>query len=877
MSKLTHKKLLIIDLSNLIFRAFFAIRPLTSPEGVPVNAVYGVLTMLNKILDQHKPTHVLVAMDSKEDSFRKEEYADYKAHRTEAPDDLIPQFYLIDELIIKMKLPFLKMPRFEADDIIGSCVIQHGHEFEQVIIVSGDKDLMQFVNEKVNILDTMKDKLYTSSDVFEKMGVYPDQIVDYLSMVGDSSDNIPGVPGVGAKGAAQLLLEFKSLDGIYQNIEAINNKRLKNGLLENKHLADLSKKLVQIKTDMELNVSSDFYQYKLEIGDEFVAFITKLGFKNYLEKMGLKKTQKPIEPSKVQSSYKKIQELKDLDLITSGLWAMELISDDQSSQFSHPLFVFLSKEDNFVFIEFNKIHFEPRLFWQKLESISLVNWDLKNIYYQLIEHNCSLKRVDDRDIRQAFFILNPDLKNNEANVTKLILDQELPEIESLSPMIEMSEDQIQNIHHRLSSLLDLNNELNLKLAEKKLLYPYQNLDLPLIPVLAQIERHGVKIDQVHFQELSHEFSNLLAKIEAEVQAETGETFNLKSPKQVGFVLFEKLRLPVIKKTKTGYSTDAEVLEELSKLNLSSIPAKLLKYREVDKLLSTYVATLPKLISPKTNKLHTHYQLGNAATGRLSSDHPNLQNIPIRTEQGKRLRKGFIPDPGCVLLSADYSQVELRLLAHLSSDDVMVKAFLNDQDIHIQTASEIFEIPLDKVSKDQRNSAKAINFGLMYGQSSFGLSQTLGIPQNEAKNYINNYFHRFKGVKSYLDSLKELCEKTGYAETMFERKRYLPDIHSTNRQIKALAERVAINSPIQGSAADIIKKAMIEIDQEFKNNKIRSTMIMQVHDELVFNVYPEEFNWVKEKVQFFMENTVKLSVPLKVDMGSGANWLDLKDL
>jgi DNA polymerase-1 len=877
MSSLIHKKLLIIDLSNLIFRAFFAIRPLTSPEGVPVNAVYGVLTMLNKILDQHKPTHVLVAMDSKEDSFRKEEYADYKAHRTEAPDDLIPQFYLIDELIIKMKLPFLKMPRFEADDIIGSCVIQHGHEFEQVIIVSGDKDLMQFVNEKVNILDTMKDKLYSSQDVFEKMGVYPDQIVDYLSMVGDSSDNIPGVPGVGAKGAAQLLLEFKSLDGIYQNIEAINNKRLKNGLLENKHLADLSKKLVQIKTDMELKVSSDFYQYKLEIGDEFVAFITKLGFKNYLEKMGLKKQELKIEIVQSKKNFYKIEHQADLDLITPGLWSIELLTDDPLSQFAHAQFVFLLKEDNFLIIDFTKINFDQKIFWQKLNSISLINWDLKNIYYQFIEFKISLQRSEDRDIRQAFFILNPDLKNEESNLTKLILNQDLPPIESLSPMIEMSESQIQIIHQRLECLRALNQDLNNKLEEKKLLYPYQKLDLPLISVLAQIERNGVKIDQTHFQELSNEFSNLLVKIEKEVQEESGENFNLKSPKQVGFILFEKLKLPVIKKTKTGYSTDAEVLEELQKMNLSSIPSKLLKYREVDKLLSTYVSTLPKLISPKTHKLHTHYQLGNAATGRLSSDHPNLQNIPIRTEQGKRLRKGFIPDPGCVLLSADYSQVELRLLAHLSNDPVMVKAFLNDQDIHIQTASEIFEIPLDKVSKDQRNSAKAINFGLMYGQSSFGLSQTLGIPQNEARNYINNYFHRFKGVKSYLDSLKELCEKNGFAETMFERKRYLPDIHSTNRQIKALAERVAINSPIQGSAADIIKKAMIEIQQEFLSHKIKSTIIMQVHDELVFNVYPDEFNWVKEKVQFFMENTVKLSIPLKVDLGSGVNWLDLVDL
>jgi DNA polymerase-1 len=405
--------------------------------------------------------------------------------------------------------------------------------------------------------------------------------------------------------------------------------------------------------------------------------------------------------------------------------------------------------------------------------------------------------------------------------------------------------------------------------------PYDELDIPLIKVLAAMELEGISLNVSFYKELEHEFTRQVDEIEKEVQKIAGDKVNLKSPKQIGALLFEKLQLPVIRKTKTGYSTDAEVLNELAAMNLNPIPEMLLRYREVEKLLSTYVKALPMLVRGSTNKIHTHFNPSNAATGRLSSDNPNLQNIPVRTENGRKLRKGFIPSKGRELLSADYSQVELRLLAHFSQDKNMLEAFNRDLDIHKQTAAEVFEVPLDKVTKDMRNSAKAINFGLMYGQTSFGLSQTLHISQGEAKKYITSYFKNFSAVKSYLDGLKEKAEETGYAETLFGRKRVLPDIKSSNRQIKAMAERVAINSPIQGTAADIIKLAMINIQKVLQEKDLKSKMILQVHDELIFDVVPEEMETMKALVRDHMENAVNLTVKLKVEMGTGQNWYDLK--
>jgi len=479
------------------------------------------------------------------------------------------------------------------------------------------------------------------------------------------------------------------------------------------------------------------------------------------------------------------------------------------------------------------------------------------------------------DVAQAHFIINPEYRHDLSTITEEFLGFKIVDLKGQKDMLGMSDEEVQALGEKAQAILSLHKILRAKMKELDAERAYDDLDIPLIKVLASMELEGVCLNTSFYKELEGEFSKQIDEIEADVIKISGDKVNLRSPKQVGEFLFEKLQLPVIRKTKTGYSTDAEVLNELVALNVSPVPEMLLRYREVEKLLSTYVKALPAIIHPKTGKIHTHYQPSNAATGRLSSDNPNLQNIPVRTENGRKLRKGFVASKGRTLLSADYSQVELRLLAHFSQDENMLKAFKNDLDIHRQTAAEVFEVPLEKVTKDQRNGAKAINFGLMYGQTSFGLSQALRISQGEAKKYITSYFNNFQSVKSYLDGLKELAEQTGYAVTLFGRKRNLPDIKSTNRQIKAMAERVAINSPIQGTAADIIKLAMINIQDLIKKRNLKSRMILQVHDELIFDVVPEELEVMKVLVVEQMEGAVSLTVPLKVEMGTGNNWYDLK--
>jgi DNA polymerase-1 len=874
------KKLIVIDLSNFIFRAFFAIRPLTTPSGTPVNAVYGVLSMFYNMLQKYQPTHILMARDTKEGSFRKEIDPNYKAHRTEPPDDLKPQFEIIDQLIDVLKIPQMKLAGFEADDIIGSAVTQWKSEFDEILIASGDKDLMQFVDEKVQILDTMKDKIYFREDVKDKMGVYPEEIVDYLSLIGDSSDNIPGVPGIGPKGAQGLIEQFGTLDEILKNKDLIKNKRVYTALQENSESAILSKKLVQIITNLDLHVSPQACSYQLIFDEQGEVFLDHLGFRSWLSKLSPFKKQStahvkntPVVDVKVEKvSASDLNHLfKEIDtLMVTGL------QHDKNDQFDQWSGIVISISDKSVHISFDSESKLEVLRFINRPEVLVVSYQIKPLLLFCLINGTNPK-FKYFDISQAHFLLNPEFRHDQETVIEEYLKRKIkiPTNTQRDLFGDVTSDELSAISQINIANFELFEILRGKLKEFDVERPYFDLDLPLIKILAQMEIEGVRLDVDFYKLLEKEFSDELFKIEAEVLKFSGEKINLRSPKQVGEFLFEKLNLPIIKKTKTGYSTDAEVLQELASMNLHPVPELLLKSRELEKLLSTYVRSLPQMIQHNTKKIHTHFQPSNAATGRLSSDHPNLQNIPIRTENGRKLRKGFIASTGRILLAADYSQVELRLLAHFSQDPSMLEAFKKNLDIHKQTAAEIFGIPLDQVTKDQRNGAKAINFGLMYGQTSFGLSQALRISQAEAKKYITNYFHKFHAVKSFLDKLKERAEETGYAETLFGRKRSLPDIKSTNRQVKSMAERMAINSPIQGTAADIIKLAMINIQKELEIRNYKSKMILQVHDELIFDVLPEELDLMKKLVREKMENAVNLSVPLLVEMGSGQNWYDLK--
>lgn len=878
------KKLIIVDISSFIFRAFFAIRPMHRPDGTPVNAVYGVLSMLMKLINSYQPSHIVLARDTSGGSFRNEIYPEYKANRGAPPDELVPQFALINTLIEKMGIPNKAMPNYEADDIIGSMAVQYKDSFDEVLIASGDKDLMQFVDDKVKMLDTMKDKIYGREDVHEKMGVWPEQIMDYLSLLGDTSDNIPGVKGIGAKGASKLLEEYKDLDNIIANLESLSNKRAKTSLEKGVDDAHLSRKLVEIVQDLKLGLEPADLQYALEPNEELLEYLDELNFKTIKNK--LKSGSSAITETKKANSfinYDVLKEEKKWKKVVDSLEKFDqiffdIIFEDGNYHSLKPKVLGLALgEKNYVIYPEDLGGFE-KIMNEVLEHkhLHIISTDVKPIVCVANQLGINLENKY-FDISQAHFVIDPDKKHDLQTIAlEVIQESVITKKELLKESLEQ-EQSIRNFEFGMAKRafagIRVYPWLAKKLKENNLEQIYNDLDLPLIKILANMEMQGIDLNSKFYTEIEKDFQQQVDDIDSAVQAIAETDVNLKSPKQVANLLFEKLGLPVIKKTKTGASTNSAVLEELDRMGESEIPAMILKFREIDKLLSTYVKVLPTLAND--GKIHTHFNQNVAATGRLSSDKPNLQNIPIRTENGRKLRKGFVPSEGNVLLGADYSQVELRILAHFSEDDVMIEAFKNDEDIHAQTAAEVFGMELDKVTSEERSYAKAINFGLMYGQSSWGLADTLGISKSEAASYIKQYFTKFHKVKSYLDTLKEECEKTGYTSTLFGRKRVIKDINSSNRQVKSMAERMAINTPIQGTAADIIKKAMIDIDKELREQKLKTKMLLQVHDELIFDVPKDELEIMEKIVVEKMENAVSLNVPLKVDMGTGSNWFDLK--
>ncbi len=890
------KRLIVVDVSNFIFRAFFAIRPLTSPEGVPVNAVYGVLSMFLKLLSQYRPTHVLMARDTAGGSFRNEMYDAYKANRSEPPEDLIPQFALIKELIQKMEMPFAEDQNFEADDIIGSAVTQYKDHFDEILIASGDKDLMQFVGDNIKMLDTMKDKIYDADGVFEKMGVRPDQIVDYLSMVGDTSDNIPGMRGIGAKGAAKLLAQYETLDECIAHKDEMKGKKLTTAFGEHLEEGLLSRKLIKIVTDVELGLKAEELSIKFYPTEELIEFLRGLGFDSTIKKLeDLKKAEYDAENNgaggelsslgpktftnefvKTDAQFKSL--LKEISGAETFSFYTEYDSGDVLERKLSSISISLDGEKGFVCDELSTQQAKEllELVWSddKKEVIS-DHW--KRDFFYALENGFEIK-CKTFDTTQVHYILNPGARHDIISTAKEYMDYTILKRDKKDPFLNEveAEEKVKFLGDRACCLFVLHSMFSREMGGKDLNSVYYEIDNPLIPTLAKMERVGVSLDEKTFKDLEVDLERMIKEIEEEVaKYSDGETINLNSPKQVSEFLFEKLELPVVKKTKTGYSTDSEVLETLDGKDLSPVPGLILKYREYGKLLSTYVKTLPELRHKRDGRVHTHFNQDVAATGRLSSNNPNLQNIPIRTELGRSIRKGFIAAAGYKLIGADYSQVELRLLAHFSEDPTMLKAFQNGEDIHRQTAAEIMGLPLSEVSSEERSRAKAVNFGLMYGQSSFGLASQLKISRKEAKDYITNYFERFSRVKNYLDTLKEKAEKDGFAITLMGRKRYLPDIHSKNRTIKSMAERVAINSPIQGTAADIIKMAMINIQNTIEERGLKSQMILQVHDELIFEVPDNEVDTMKELIREKMENVVQLKVPLTVDVGEGQNWYQLK--
>lgn len=854
------KKLYLVDVSAMFFRAYYAVRPLTAPSGLPVNAIYGFLSMIIKLLKEEKPEYLVFCYDRKEPSFRKDLYEDYKANRTEMPEDLAKQIPYIKKLADLLGVPSFEVPSYEADDVIGSLAKWGRHHDMEVFIISGDKDFGQLVNKHVWLYDTMKDVRYDAQGVLEKWGVRPDQFIDYLSIVGDASDNVPGVKGIGEKGAIKLLEQFKTLEDIYANIDQVESKSLREKLIASRDNALMSKKLVTIATDVP--VSEDYAAYRLQPfkTEELKDLLHELNFKSFEKSLfGVVTPDAPnVTPPKVSAKpaavmtttasedvqptlviAKDDKEFQDKVLSTREL--AEILAENQSLWgFSDSRGVFLGTTSEIWSVsdyeylgkltDTFKIHwsgFDLKSFWHKIGAKSpIAQWDSQLAAYVL-------KAGDISDFGKVY--------------SKYMLET-LPD---LAPPAALY-----NAHRNFAATLQS------RLQTMGGLKVYEEIELPLIRVLLSMERWGIRIDKDLLHKQSLELGQEIAELEKAIHQEAGESFNVGSPKQLGVILFEKLNLPTGKKTKTGYSTSEEVLVELD----HPIAKLVLKWRELSKLKSTYVDALPEMISPKDDRVHTSFNQALTTTGRLSSTEPNLQNIPIRTPRGQRVRQAFIAAPRMKLLSVDYSQIELRILAHISEDPNLIKAFKEDLDIHAATASEIYGVPLKEVTSDLRRSAKAVNFGIAYGQGAFGLAENLGISRTEAKDIIDRYFTRFKNVRDYIEGTIKVAHEQGYVETLFGRRRYIEELSSKNMALKKFGERAAINAPIQGTASDLVKKAMIEVFE-----RIPLRMLLQVHDELIFEETEENLQKHSAQLVSIMENVAKLRVPLKVNYAIGNNW------
>lgn len=858
------KKLYLIDVSSMFFRAFYAVRPLTSPSGVPVNAVYGFLSMIIKLLKEEKPEYVAFCYDRKDPSFRKDMYDDYKANRSEMPEELAVQIPYIKKLADLLGIPSFEVPKFEADDLIGTISHWGCKNGFEVYIVSGDKDFGQLVNDCVWIYDTMKDVRLDPAGVKEKMGVPPEQIIDYLAIVGDSSDNVPGVKGIGPKGAVTLLEDFKSLEGIYENLDKISSKSVKAKLEASRDMAFLSKKLVTIVTDVPMKLAPETYKLRPIEREALRGLLQELNFKSFEKSLlgegdgaaataadavaagypGGAAPPRSSAGSPAPSAPIAPMPIMDADVLEFRRTPAEI---DASIRKGQPLWGFADERG--VFLASGGEIWLPEGDLKDIGAITdrkQVKWngfDLKELWHRIGASN----PVAQWDSMLAAYVYEARDTSDPAKQVLDHLGQTLPEMATPAQTLIL--------HKQLKFVLEG------KLAERKLEDVYLTYELPLIPILLRMEKRGIRLDSGVLAKESASLESEIAALEKEIHGLAGESFTIGSPKQLGHILFEKLGLEATKKTKTGYSTDSDVLEKLA----HPIAALVLQWRELSKLKSTYVDALPTM-ADENGRVHTHFDQALTATGRLSSTSPNLQNIPIRTERGRRVRQAFIADEGKKLLSIDYSQIELRVLAHISEDPGLIKAFQEDLDIHAATAAEVFQVKLADVTSDMRRTAKAVNFGIAYGQGAFGLAEVLGIPRGESQQIIARYFERFKGVRDYIENTTKSAHEKGFVETLSGRRRYLPELSGKNPALRKFGERAAINAPIQGTAADLVKKAMIDLQ-----GKIRSEILLQVHDELIFEGPEDLLREESPLIGKIMEGVAALRVPLKVNAAIGLNW------
>ncbi|MEJ6949944.1 DNA polymerase I [Natronospora cellulosivora (SeqCode)] len=865
------EKLFLLDGHSLTHRAFYALPLLQNSAGEYTNAVFGFSRMLFKLIEDEEPDYIIVAFDLKAPTFRHKEYSEYKGNRKKMPDELSPQIPLIKEFLKGLNIPIISKEGFEADDLIGTLAKKAESEGMQVRIVTGDRDALQLVSENINILYTRKGisdiVRYNVEKVKEKYQLEPWQLVDMKGLMGDSSDNIPGVPGIGEKTAIKLLKEFSSLENVLDNIEKVSGKKRKENLSEYSEQARLSKVLGEIVIDVPVDIDFSACALGEADHDSLIPLLERLEFNALLDKY------RDNEELNIEDvSFQKLSKQEEIeDLIENIKKQGKLAFDFSLDNYKYPLqakvnsFLIALDETKIYNIDFSNevlAQFKDLFEDKKIEKYIL---HAKEAFILLKDRAYCLQNFV-FDPLLASYLLNPSdkLPSLEEQVNKelnLVFDDDIS-AEKKNALI-------------LSKLYKLKEILEKKLEALDLLDLYKDIEIPLIKVLAELELNGICLDKEYLNTLSEKLSLELEDISAKIYELAGEEFNINSPKQLGVILFEKLALPVIKKTKTSYSTSAKVLEELE--DKHEIIPLIINYRQLMKLKSTYVDALPPLINPETGRIHTSFNQMVTATGRLSSTDPNLQNIPIRTEEGREIRKCFVPaGEDWLLLAADYSQVELRVLAHISSDSNLLDAYKNGDDIHTQTASEVFEVPAEEVSSNMRRHAKVINFGIAYGMSSYGLARDLNISRAEADNYINKYFERFTSVKKYMDDIVEKAKEDGFVSTIFNRRRYVPEIKSRNFHRRSFAKRTAINTPIQGSAADIMKIAMIKVYETLEEKEYRARMLLQVHDELVLEVHRDDINEVAKILKYEMEKAVDLDVPLIADLQLGKNWRDKEE-
>ncbi|MBO0419254.1 DNA polymerase I [Vagococcus fluvialis] len=883
---MTKNKLLLIDGNSIAFRGFFALYQsldrFKNSSGLHTNALYAVHNMLENVLEKEQPTHVLVAFDAGKTTFRHSFYDDYKAGRAKTPSEFKEQMPYLRDLIEGLGMKHYELENYEADDIIGTLATHVDPEKFDVVVLSGDKDLTQLASNNIRVDVTVKGvseiESYTPEHILEKYGLEPHQIIDMKGLAGDQSDNIPGVTKIGEKTAIKLLKEFGTVEGVYENVEDMKKSKMKENLINEKEIAFMSKRLATIDTNSPIEVKVEDLDFNGKNLEVLIPFYKEMDFNSFLGKLDSSFVEPEVE-KKTAIDYIVATDLTEDMFSTDMSLYVEML--DENYHLSDVVGIAFGKEDRF-YVTNDLAILDNEVFsnWISNEELSKKVFDTKRTEVALNRYDIKLKGVkydmllgaylldstnnseDMAEIAQSFDYF--DIDNDEAIYGKGA-KKGLPEDESVF---------FEHLARKIRTIDSLYEPILEELENKNQLDLYFDIELPLAHILGEMEMEGITLNASTLQEMKGQFAERLEEIEQKVYAEAGEEFNLNSPKQLGVILFEKMKLPVIKKTKIGYSTAVDVLEKLK--GESPIIDDILSYRQIAKIQSTYVEGLLKMVF-SDNKIHTRYVQTLTQTGRLSSVDPNLQNIPIRLEEGRKIRQAFVPrHKDWQLFSSDYSQIELRVLADISQDEHLRQAFIEEQDIHTSTAMRVFGVEsADQVDGNLRRQAKAVNFGIVYGISDYGLSQNLGITRKEAQTFIDTYFEKYPGVKKYMEDIVREAKDKGYVETLYHRRRYLPDINSRNFNIRSFAERTAINTPIQGSAADILKIAMIKIDKKLKEEGMEATMLLQVHDELVFEAPKSEIPKLQKLVEETMADAVSLSVPLKADSSFGDTWYEAK--